>query len=145
LWKAEYPGSLEHTSIFESTERYLCVLNGEEGDFIFLFLSSFYPKYLEIIKSRIQDPDIPGIHEERKKRTYYPNYYFKMRPHDRICNLFMFMRCDTICIKVYIYIFNNTYYFLNIYHIKLIKLIILYFSYKTFKIILIFYYIFILY
>jgi hypothetical protein len=55
------------------------------------------------------------------------------------------MRRDITCIRVCIRIFNNAYYFLNIYRIKIIKLIILYFSCKIFNFILISYYIFLFY
>jgi hypothetical protein len=41
------------------------------------------------------------------------DHYFKMQPYGRIYSLFIFMRCDTIYIKVYIYIFNNVHYFLK--------------------------------
>jgi hypothetical protein len=41
------------------------------------------------------------------------DHYFKMRPHDRIYDPFIFIRCDTAYIRVCIYIFNNVYYFLK--------------------------------
>jgi hypothetical protein len=46
----------------------------------------------------------------RKSST---RHYFKMRLHDRIWSPLIFMRCDVVCIKVYIHIFNNVYYFLK--------------------------------
>jgi hypothetical protein len=48
----------------------------------------------------------------RSKNIMVWSYHcFKMRPHDRICGPFMFMRCNITYIRICIRIFNNALYF----------------------------------